>query len=90
MSFKKNQTNKTKVSVSTSLVQSVTVIVIVIKVCILIEGVHLLKNGSMHIYDVHLSLKVWKKDSRILQMHNKGNNKITELRTILQMESQNS
>ena len=63
----KKQTKQIK-PISTSLMQSVTVILIVIKVCILIEGVHLLKNDSMHIYDVQLSLKVGKKDSRILQM----------------------
>jgi len=53
--IKKNP-NKAKLSEGTSLVQSVTVIVVVIKVCILIEDKNLMKTDSIHIYDVHLSL----------------------------------
>ena len=52
----KNKTNKTTLWESTSFVQSVTVIVVVIKVCILIEDKNLMKTDSIHIYDVHLSL----------------------------------
>lgn len=51
----KNKTNKTTLWESTSFVQSVTVIVVVIKVCILIEDNNLMKTDSIHIYDVHLS-----------------------------------